>query len=101
MPATRLHKFVRGLLAVLAAGSAPAMHAAGYQGGAETTIGLDGGTLRDLTTVALSLGAVFYPQITSIWKALTQDPRFETLENRVRHLEQRLTSAESADDADA
>lgn len=92
MQFTRLHAIVRGALALLAAGSVPAMHAAGYQGGTPTTVGVDGGTVRDLTAVALSLAAVFYPKITSIWKSLTNDPRIEALEKRLDKLEAAKTA---------
>lgn len=97
----RVHTIVRGVLAVLAAGSAPALHAAGYQGGAETTLGVDGGTIRDLTAVALSFGAVFYPQLTAIWATITKDPRLEGLEKRVAALEQQGKTAKDAEDSEA
>lgn len=96
MDRTKLHSTVRGIIALVAAGAFPALHYAGYQGGAETTAGIDGGTIRDLSTVAVSLGAVFYPQITTIWKSLTNDPRVESLENRVTKLEAGDKSAEVA-----
>ena len=101
MNIARVHTIVRGMLALAAAGSAPALHAAGYQGGAETTLGVDGGTIRDLTAVALSFGAVFYPQLTAIWSTITKDPRLDALEKRVAALEAQGKTAKDAEETDA
>lgn len=87
---TGLHKYVRTGLAIAAAGSLPVLHQAGYQPGAETTVGLDGGTTRDLIALGLALSATFYPQVMTVWKSLTNDPRVKQLEDRVSRLEDRL-----------
>ena len=96
MDRAKLHSTVRAILGLVAAGAFPALHSAGYQGGAETNIGVDGGTIRDLSAVVLALGAVFYPQLTTIWKSLTNDPRVEALEIRVTKLDGGGESAEVA-----
>ena len=88
---------IRAVLTILAAAAAPALHAAGYTGGTATTIGVDGGTVRDFCALAFGGAAVFYPQLVTIWKSLSNEPRLIALENRVAALEKPTAPAEPAD----
>lgn len=92
---------IRTILALLAAGSVPVLHGAGYQGGAETTVGIDGGTIRDLTALLLALAATFFPQLTVLWKSLTNDPRVQELQKRLEALEQSHEAAKPAEATEA
>lgn len=96
MNAARLQLIIRTILGVLAAGSVPALEVAGYQDGAETTAGVDGGTIRYLVGMAIASIAVFYPQITGIWAKIMHNPRLDALETRVAKLESGTVPAESA-----
>jgi hypothetical protein len=96
MNAARLQLIIRTILGVLAAGSVPALEVAGYQDGATTTVGVDGGTVRYLVGGVIALIAVFYPQITTIWASITNNPRLDALEKRVADLEKPDQSAKPA-----
>jgi hypothetical protein len=89
------------------------MSAAGYTPGSETNIGLDGSTIRDTVTGALTIGSLFVPAlgpVANVVKSLTnhreveavtketaaqnarervQNERLDELEVRVSKLEKR------------
>lgn len=87
MDRAKLHLIVRTLIALAGGGTAAGMHAAGYQGGAETTIGVDGGTLRDAVGFGIGAISLFYPQVLAVWNQITSNPRLDALEKRVDKLE--------------
>ena len=87
MNTARLQIIARTILGILAAGSVPALEVAGYQDGASTTLGIDGGTVRYLVALLLAVAAVFYHKITTIWASITNNPRLDALEKRVDKLD--------------
>jgi hypothetical protein len=87
MDAARLQFIVRTILGLMAAGSMPALRSAGYESGAETTVGLDAGIVRDAVAGGLALAAVFFPQILTVWSMITNTPRIQALEKRVDKLD--------------
>ena len=96
MKSSTVHTIARAVLGMLAAGSVPAMSAAGYESGVHTNVGLDAGTVRNSATMLLTLVAVFYPQIVPIFAKLTNSPRLDLLEKRVDKLDGGGTPAKSA-----
>lgn len=96
MNTARLQLIVRTILGLLAAGSVPALEVAGYQDGAATTMGVDGGTVRYLVSAFIALAAVFYPQITTVWASITNNPRLDALEKRVDALDGKPKAAKTA-----
>jgi hypothetical protein len=87
MDRAKLHLIVRTLIALAGGATATGMHAAGYQGGAETTVGVDGGTIRDAVGLGIGAVSIFYPQILGLWASITSNPRLDALEKRVDKLE--------------
>ena len=87
MDRAKLHLIIRTLIALAGGGTAAGMHAAGYQGGAETTVGVDGGTIRDAVGLGIGAISIFYPQILAVWASITSNPRLDALEKRVDKLE--------------
>lgn len=87
MDRQKLHLIIRTAIALAGGATVGGMHAAGYQGGAETTVGVDGGTIRD--AVGLGIGAIslFYPQVLAIWNQITSNPRLDAIEKRLDALE--------------
>lgn len=93
---SKIHKIARGVLAVAAAASVPVLDSVGYTGGTPTTVGLDGGTTRDLVALLFAGAATFYPKIIDVWKSLTNNSRLDALEQRVTALESSRPAAVSA-----
>ena len=96
MDRAKLHLIIRTLIAVAGGGTAAGMHAAGYQGGAETTVGMDGGTIRDAVGLGIGAISIFYPQILAVWASITSNPRLDALEKRVEKLEGRTAEPQAA-----
>lgn len=96
MQSSTVHTIVRAVLGLVAAGSVPAMSAAGYEPGVDTNVGLDAGTVRNAVALVLGAFAVYYPQIVPIFAKMTNGPRLDLLEKRVEKLERGATPAKSA-----
>ena len=75
---------------MLGAGTAAGMHVAGYQGGVETTVGLDGGTVRDIAGLAVASLSVWYPNLPALWAKITNNKRIEEIDARLTAVETRL-----------
>lgn len=96
MNAKRFQLIVRSILAIVGAGTAAGMHAAGYQGGVETTVGLDGGTVRDLAGLAVASLAVWYPNLPALWAKITNAARIDAIEQRLAGVESQLADDKPA-----
>ena len=93
---SRLHKFARAAIAAAAGGTFVGLQANGYVDGAETTIGVDAGLMRDAVSAILAAAAMWYPRFTRFrvfWRSLTNDGRVEHLEAEVTRLKSELKNA--------
>lgn len=95
MDRAKLHMIIRAAIGVLGGSATAGMHAAGYQGGAETTVGVDGGTIRDAVGLGIGAVSIFYPQILAVWASITSNPRLDELEKRVAAIEAKTIAEET------